>query len=187
MSATKDLLRLDLLTLNAVVNLARGVAVTEWPPPPDGKFLFRKMKDAIDQGELPVPVAFAERPASMYTKVRLLDLWRWVKDKEELWDPVRRFCVEWAAARDVDLDAIPQSVDEVPDKRQGGKEPSLRDATIREMIESGMRPGETVRWGSFCRLVRERCGVSEKEPPRGYSDRNIRRVADAKRKDALAK
>ncbi len=94
-------LRRESLELKKIINLARGAAVTDWPPDQEWTEIFQDLKDAIDRGEL--PAAVRSKSASRRSSVRLLDLWPFVKDRDDRWQPLRDFCQRWENARGISL------------------------------------------------------------------------------------
>jgi hypothetical protein len=55
-----------------------------------------------------------------------------------------------------------------------------KNAAIDELLESGVQPGKTIPWQTFCDAVRDRAdgwaSEREKRPKRGFSDRTIARL-----------
>jgi hypothetical protein len=72
--------------------------------------------------------------------------------------------------------AATETVKSTPEEQAGPTHDLLLVAAIKERLSGGRQPGKTEPWGTFCREIRRACKVDEKNPPRGYSDRTIRRT-----------
>jgi hypothetical protein len=170
----ETLLQLAILPLGTVINLARGAAVDDWPPPAEWKLRFRQMKDAIDEGDLPVPGPYAGRPANRYTKVRLEDLPKWSECQDARWEPLHAFCTQWAAVHGSVLDHAAQTAEADQSVRTASSE---RAEAITQLLTRGRVPGRTVNWKQFIADVRAICGKSPSDY--GFADRTIIREANA--------
>lgn len=161
------------MRLKTAVNLARRAPPTDWSLSPDWERLFHQMKDAIDDGQLRVIVPLGETRYRFFN-VRLADLWRWVRGKDEEWEAVRRLCAEWAAAREIDLEEIPEGDTAGPSLKRaaGPKRPPDREAAIRDFVAKGKVP-PAVPWKTCVNAVRQQCG--KKTSDRGFSDATIER------------
>ena len=80
-------LRRESLELKWLINLARGAPDKDWPPDDEWTDIFRDLKDAIDRGEL--AAAVRGEVAFKWSSVRLADLWPFVADRDDRWDPLR--------------------------------------------------------------------------------------------------
>lgn len=168
------MLQLAMLPLGAVINLARGADVDDWPPPAEWKLRFRQMKDAIDEGDLPVPRPYAGRPANRYTKIRLADLRKWLECLDAPWEPLRAFCTQWATVYESVLDHAAQTAEADQSARTASSE---RAEAITQLLTRGLVPGRTVNWKQFIADVCAICGKSPSDY--GFADRTIIREANA--------
>ncbi len=96
-TSTDEVLRQESLKLKWVINLARGAPLKDWPPPDTyWNGIFLDLKDATGRGELPARVHHTKE---RFSTVRLDDLWPFVKNRDDRWQPLRDFCQRWFTAR----------------------------------------------------------------------------------------
>ena len=90
-----DWLLRESLKLMRLINLAGGAPITRWPLDSVWTGIFQDLEDGICRGELPAGAHKIMR----FQTVRLFDLWAFIRDRDERWQPLRNFCERWAAVR----------------------------------------------------------------------------------------
>ena len=122
----------DTLTIKKIICFASGAP---WPPPADELWdgIQADLKDACSQGELPYSKNYSDQYRRFYS-IRLLDLWGFLVNRDQRWQPLRDFCHRWAQVRGVTLRNDGQRAKKKRAGRSGGRKPGSGTYTDQDRV-----------------------------------------------------